>query len=230
MGHPDGGGTVTEPAHDPNRDEAERADQALWETERIKAQHAQLDNVRATAGKYQAIISAILGSFVTAGFVWGPEQLEKFPITGQARTAALAVVCAAGLAGLAAAVLSALAATGYPKVTDDAPGRFKQRVIKATNTSLKYLACAVRFAAVSALLILAVTSWTLFVAAGKSKAPPEPPTVLVQQAGHSVCGDLATDRMGTLHVIPKVAEGAVAVDPVPITAKDKVVIVDACPG
>src|SRR3954471_736656 len=74
---------------------------AYWVKQVENLHHDALTNVRASAGKWQAGLTAALGGFVTVGFVWGPDKLDKYPIEqGLWRTLSLVLLVLAGVTGL----------------------------------------------------------------------------------------------------------------------------------
>lgn len=210
-----------------------------WQEEQAAAQHSVLTDVRATAAKWQAAIAAVLGTFVTVGFVWGPDKLDKFPLKGADRDTVLTMLAVAGVLGLGATVFASVASIGYPARKKLSPSEYGDKIIKRANTALTFLKVAMVAAGIAAVLVVYATGWVLKAASNKPVAPTSA-HALVTIAGVSKCGEVKVNDKGSLGLVPAVAEAPTIIDPrtpttiastVPLGANDRIIaVVDDCPG
>src|SRR5487761_1138494 len=99
---------------------SEQDEAVYWASKASGAHRNVLDTVQASAGKWQAGITAFLGAYATVGFVVGPTTLASLPsFTSKAIT--VVVLGLAGVFGLTAVLLAYRAANGFPVVKEDHP-------------------------------------------------------------------------------------------------------------
>lgn len=198
-----------------------------WQEELAAARHTVLTDVRATAGKWQAAIAGVLGTFATASFIWGPDKLKDFPLSGKAEAAALGLLGLAGLAGLAAGTLGTFAASGFPSVEHLSPSQFHDGVVKQTGRSVTALQWTMALAGIATALVIGVSGWVLCAAATADSPPSKLYAVIRTNQGYA-CGQLASmGPTGKLKLI-KVDNGKGKSIEVPRTAALR--IVDSCAG
>ena len=145
-----------------------------WANQVDELHHNGLKTIREVATKWQAALVAILATFATVAFVWGPEKLEKYPIgAGFWRSTNLVLLVLAGLLGIAAAFILALAAIGIPREFQQMTGRELESWTKArAKTARKELLWGMRLAGAAGILALIASLWLL--AAAPSRPLPLP--------------------------------------------------------
>jgi hypothetical protein len=163
-----------------------------WEGQAVDAHHSTLGDVRATASKWQAGISAFLGVYATVGFVVGPTTLSTWPVSGALRNVILVALSVAGLAAIFAVYSANRASEGIPKIIVDQPltGRRLEHDTLALAIKAKgQLTRAMVLAGIAGLLIVG-SSLTLLTEGVLT--PNSAPKALVVSSGQTYCGSIQT--------------------------------------
>ncbi len=162
----------------------------FWADKAADAHHSVLEDVRSSAGKWQAAIAGFLGLYATAGFVLGPDKLASLPVQGTVRTALLAAVYGvAGACGIGAVVLANLAAQGIPEILTGQPvtgPKMRQLSYDRAVTANRRLSWAIRLAAVAGALLIAVS---VFLVIAGIQGSNHPQAMVVTKNG-AYCGEL----------------------------------------
>jgi uncharacterized membrane protein len=194
-----------------------------WKDQVEGLYHNGLTNTRAIASKWQTTMTAVLGSFVTIAFVWGPDRLKDFPVTNDVlRNGLLVLLCIAGVLGVAATLFAAYAAQGQPDDYQTLTGEKLQVWTQhRASDALSKLRTAQVLGLIAGALVLFVTIWVLFASANK---PASATTVsaVVEGRGNVVCGDL-TNMNGLIGV--KLSDEVT----VPLRSIRQLTVVTACP-
>jgi hypothetical protein len=95
-------------------------DDLQWQREATERQHTALKDVRSTAEKWGASVTALLGIFGTVAFVKGPNEFSK--LSEDEAWWAFGLIVAAGVLAAAAITAAALSAQGSPVRTEQLDG------------------------------------------------------------------------------------------------------------
>jgi hypothetical protein len=159
-----------------------------WDAKATELRRTQLATVKASATKWSALLTALLGLFGAVAFAGGLTAVDKLSETNA--TLARVLTSLAALAALIAVFL-------FSKVSD---GLFPKTVAGVTATSVREInttganAALVWFRAARALAIAAillVVAGSFFVLwAGEASPPNKPSSVIAAVNGRIVCGQL----------------------------------------
>jgi hypothetical protein len=176
---------------------ANEQDEAVyWASKASDAHRNVLDVVQASAGKWQAGITAFLGAYATVGFVVGPTTLASLPSL-TAKVITIVVLGLAGTSGLYAVVFAYLAANGFPQVEVDKPLTGRQMADLALNGA-RTARARLRVAMVAAGIggFFAVVGSFAILAFSLLASPAAPSAVLVTPSA-AYCGTLQTTNGAT---------------------------------
>ena len=160
-----------------------------WAGQASAAHHDMLQNIRNTAGKWQAAIAAFLGLYVTAGFLLTPDKLAALPVHGLVEIGLLIAYGAAAAFGVSAIVLANFAAQGIPQITKGRPQTgpsMQQTVTSRATQALGWLKLAIKLAAFAGILVIGSSAFLLV--AGVRAADHAYATVV--SPGGAYCGEL----------------------------------------
>ena len=162
-----------------------------WAAKASDAHRTVLDIVQASAGKWQAGITAFLGAYATVGFLVGPTTLAGLP-SFASKVGVIIVLGLAGAFGLVAVVLAYLAANGFPRVLEDRPLTGPQVAVNALSGA-KTSRCQLRWAMIMAGIggFFAIVGSFCILAFSLLTSAPAPSAVLVTPTA-AYCGTLDT--------------------------------------
>lgn len=170
---------------------SEQDEAVYWASKASGAHRNVLDTVQASAGKWQAGITAFLGAYATVGFVVGPTTLASLPsFTSKAIT--VVVLGLAGVFGLTAVLLAYRAANGFPVVKEDHPltgPQMADLALTAAKTARARLTTAIYAAGIGG--FFAVVGSFAILAFSLLASAPAPSAVLVTPSS-AYCGTLQT--------------------------------------
>jgi hypothetical protein len=179
---------------------SEQDEAVYWASKASDAHRNVLDIVQASAGKWQAGITAFLGAYATVGFVVGPTTLAGLPDLAS-KVITVVVLGLAGVFGLYAVVHAYRAANGFPTVMKGNPltgPQMAKLALSNAEAAQALLTKAVRAAAIGGSFAVA-GSFTIVVFSLLASAPA-PSAVLVTPSA-AYCGTLqTTNGVTSLHL------------------------------
>lgn len=167
-----------------------------WDTKATELRRTQLGTVQASATKWSALMTALLGVFGTVAFAGGLTTIDKLGHPWD-RVAKILTTAAAASAVLAIVAL-ALAAGGL--LVSRGPGltatSVRDRQTTQLQRGLKRLHVGRLCAVLDAALVIAGSTIVLW--AGEAKSTSSSGTFLAVVDGKAVCGPLTKDANGAL--------------------------------
>jgi hypothetical protein len=152
-----------------------------------------LQHTRDVAGKWVAILSALVGLSTVFGLIQGRDALSKLSLVSQ--IALVIVFILALLASVIAIYLAALASEGTPGFVPLDEKNFNSWYRNSTNQAISQFRRSRQLALVSVILVVIGLGITWF-------GPGQPATgtsiLVVQKSGTVVCGTLTKDKAGNL--------------------------------
>jgi hypothetical protein len=174
------------------------ADDRYWRDVQIERRRKALDDVRASAARWDASITGFLAVFGLAAFVAGPKTIDAVSSEGLVRLG-LVVIASSFLLILTARWLVATVGGGTPVLGPAVePLVYAQRAWFAAARGASRLKDA-RWLALIAAVMLATAS-LLVAAATLGPEAASPPMVLVREDGDTRCGELTTSADGAVAV------------------------------
>jgi hypothetical protein len=188
---------------------------AYWDAKATELRRGQLATIQATATKWSALVTALLGVFSTVAFAGGLTTVDKladpWDTVVRAATSVAAAAAVAGIFCLARAA-GGLTLTELPGVSATA---VRDRNTTNVSRALTWLRAGQAAALTAAVLVLAGSGAVLW----KSKAATGPPAVLAVVGNDAVCGPLSVRD-----------DGSLLIGDTPLTGKVKtLVVVPTCP-
>jgi hypothetical protein len=168
---------------------SEQDEAMYWATKASDAHRNVQDIVQASAGKWQAGITAFLGAYATVGFIVGPTTLAGIPSLNW-KFAVVSILGLAAVFGIVAAALAYLAANGWPRVVKDAPltgPQAAEMALRGAHSSRCQLRWATILAVIAGFLAILGSYLILFLA---SSTPAPHAVVVTPRAAY--CGTLQT--------------------------------------
>ncbi len=191
-----------------------------WQSQVIQLHHDSLKNVRDTAAKWQATISALLALFGSAAFLKGADTFASLGLSAPWPVVLLAIIIVAVILAFAAVLLSAYAAQGLPSIIKGLTGgQLEQQTISTAKRATKALTIGRALGLAATLLILMGATAVLTVSAFRP-ADTSVSAIVKRPNGGVFCGTLIRPAALQLQV------AGTAIDLLP---DDAITIVPKCP-
>lgn len=187
-----------------------------WDKKATELRRDQLGSVQASATKWSALMTAVLGVFGTVAFAGGLTTIDKlpdpWPVIAKLLTtaAAIAAVVAIVLLTLAAGGLSILKTSGFT------PTVVRNKYTTNAREVLRWLRRGQLAAVIAGAFVLLGSAIVLW--AGQSPPAKDPPTVVAVVDGTGICGQLSRS-----------SDGALIVGTTPLKGVTNLTVVSACP-
>jgi hypothetical protein len=163
-------------------------DWLYWDGKATELRRTQLATVKASATKWSALLTALLGLFSAVAFAGGLTAIDKLSETNA--TLARVLTSVAALAALIAVFLFSKVSDGlFPKTVAGVTATSVREINTAgADTALGWFRAARAFAIAAILLVVAGSFLVLW--AGEASSPNKPSSVVVAVDGRVVCGQL----------------------------------------